>query len=639
MNLIFLIAVVSNLVFGLIAAPAVNYVLHEERDGIPQGWSQHERLSPNALLSMRIAMAQRNLDKVEDFLVEVSHPESEKYGQHWSTKDIAETFAPSHRSVHIISSWLKSTGIAVEGISRSRSLGWLGFNATVDQAESLLKTRYYSYKHSSGKSHVGCLSYHIPEKLRAHVDFITPSVHFDVKLPQPTKNNEKIYKRINPRDTVGVEDVDSLPKKGANVNTGDDLGDLGNCDELITPNCLRGLYRIPFGKTANAGNSFGIVEYTPQAYLQSDLDLFFSNFSRNQVQKSPILKSIDGGIVQSVNISSQYNRESDLDLEYGMALVNPQKTTLYQVGDTTWGASFNDFLDALDASFCSSEGEDDPGDDPETDSGHQGSRNCGGFAATKVISTSYSYNEAELTVKYEMRQCNEYLKLGLAGITVLYASGDYGVAGRRGTCINSTNTMLNNSSDSLFNPSFPATCPYVTAIGATQIKQNAPINAPEVACETQIRSGGGFSNVFSLPSYQASAVQSWFKNHPPPYGAGRFNNSQTTRGFPDISANGANYAVAVDGKFSHVYGTSASTPVVGAIFTLINEARINAGKSSIGFVNPFLYENADALSDITSGGNAGCGTPGFEAVEGWDPVTGLGTPDYEKLLTRFLALP
>lgn len=60
-----------------------------------------------------------------------------------------------------------------------------------------------------------------------------------------------------------------------------------------------------------------------------------------------------------------YNGESNLDLEYGMTLVYPQKVTLYQVGDIYEGASFNDFLDAIDASYCSYEGGDDPSQDAE----------------------------------------------------------------------------------------------------------------------------------------------------------------------------------------------------------------------------------------------------------------------------------
>lgn len=112
--------------------------------------------------------------------------------------------------------------------------------------------------------------------------------------------------------------------------------------------------------------------------------------------------------------------------------------------------------------------------------------------------------------------------------------------------------------------------------------------------------------MFPLPSYQSTAVKNFFANHPPPYTAAQYNNSQQTRGFPDISANGANYVVAVDGTFSLVYGTSASSPVVGSIITLINEARFAIGKSSVGFINPTLYANPGALFDITQGGNQGC---------------------------------
>jgi len=112
-----------------------------------------------------------------------------------------------------------------------------------------------------------------------------------------------------------------------------------------------------------------------------------------------------------------------------------------------------------------------------------------------------------------------------------------------------------------------------------------------------------------------------------------------SRGIPDISANGVNYVIAIDGTFNYVYGTSASTPVVGSILTLINAARLDLGKGPIGFINPTLYANPGMFNDITSGGNQGCGTPGFTAVTGWDPVTGLGTPNFPKMLAVFLALP
>jgi len=230
----------------------------------------------------------------------------------------------------------------------------------------------------------------------------------------------------------------------------------------------------------------------------------------------------------------------------------------------------------------------------------------------------------------------------MAGTTVLYSSGDSGVAGNGGQCCTKARCAggtYNTGTTGTFNPSFPGTCPYVTSVGATQIVPGASVTAPEEACETVIYSGGGFSNVFPLPSYQSSVVKAYFTNHKPTYTAAQYNNSQTVRGYPDVAANGGNYAVAVDSSVSLIYGTSASSPTFGSIITLINEQRANSGKGPVGFINPTLYANPTIMNDITSGGNQGCGTAGFTAVSGWDPVTGLGTPNYSKMLPVFMNLP
>lgn len=234
------------------------------------------------------------------------------------------------------------------------------------------------------------------------------------------------------------------------------------------------------------------------------------------------------------------------------------------------------------------------------------------------------------------------MKLGLAGTTFLYSSGDYGVAGNGGQCCTKAKCAggtYNNGGRGTFNPSFPGTCPYVTSVGATQIVAGASVTAPEIACQSVIYSGGGFSNVFPIPSYQSSAVASYFANHRPSYTSTKYNNSGTVRGFPDVAANGANYVIGLDGSLQLIYGTSASSPTFGGVVTLINEARANVGKGPVGFINPVIYQNPTAFNDITSGGNQGCGTAGFTAVTGWDPVTGLGTPNYPKLEAVFLALP
>jgi tripeptidyl-peptidase-1 len=105
--------------------------------------------------------------------------------------------------------------------------------------------------------------------------------------------------------------------------------------------------------------------------------------------------------------------------------------------------------------------------------------------------------------------------------------------------------------------------------------------------------------------------------------------------------NGVNCTVVAEGRTIAVAGTSAAPPVIGAIITLINDARLAAGKSLVGFINPATYSNAfrGAFKDIVDGINPGCGTDGFESVEGWDPVSGLGTPDFEKLLDLWMSLP
>jgi tripeptidyl-peptidase-1 len=64
-------------------------------------------------------------------------------------------------------------------------------------------------------------------------------------------------------------------------------------------------------------------------------------------------------------------------------------------------------------------------------------------------------------------------------------------------------------------------------------------------------------------------------------------------------------------------GTSASAPIFASILTRINEHRLMAGKSTVGFVNPTLYANPSVLHDITEGNNKACGTNGFKAAPGW----------------------
>ncbi|CAA7270109.1 unnamed protein product [Cyclocybe aegerita] len=619
-------------------AAQASYIPHETRSHIPAGWILARRYETSELLPLRFGLKQSNMDRLEEMLNDISHPESPNYGNHWTPAQVAKTFAPSHETVTTVRNWLIKEGFDAKRVKVSATRGWIQLNATVEEAERLLKTQYNVYTHQDGEQHIASNSYYLPKHVSLHVEIVTPSIHFDSVLRK--RGGSSV-----PAKKIGLPGVGITPKTTGTIKSLWD--ELKNCDQFITPICLRVLYGLVYEPLAASKNSFGIVEYTPQAYLQSDLDMFNRNFSTALVGKSPKLVSIDGGIVQTIQSGFDYNGESNLDLQYAMNLVNmfgdKQEVTLYQVGDIPQGASFNNLLDALDGSYCTFQGGDDPFQDgiypDDYPNGYHHPTDCGIAKPANVISTSYGYNEADLSPFYTARQCAEYAKLGLMGVTVIYSSGDNGVAGNGDLCLNTDGSQTD--SGTIFNPGFPSSCPYITSVGATQVNPGAKVTDPEGACEQVIYSGGGFSNHFPMPDYQKKAVGNYLKIHRPTYSPEIWNATGTSRAFPDISANGANYVVAVDGKFSRVFGTSASAPVVGSILTMVNDARLAIGKKPIGFINPTIYSDffSGAFNDITSGGNQGCGTPGFTAVPGWDPVSGLGTPSFPKLLVRWLLLP
>ncbi|KAF9474024.1 hypothetical protein BDN70DRAFT_816380 [Pholiota conissans] len=594
------------------AAPSprtTTHVVHERRAVEPLDWTQDRRLDADKILPMRFGLTQQNMHRLEELLLEVSHPVSPKYGQHYSASQVVDMFAPSANTISAVTQWLTESGFARERLRLAPNKAWIHLNATTAEVEELLKTEYHVFTHPSGDEQLGCHNYSVPAHIKEYIELIKPTVHFNHR-PSP-KVSQSLKKRAGPN--LGSPSIHGGPKKAAkDVRI---TPNLENCDQFITPDCLRALYSIKYKPVATHKNTYGIVEFTPQSFLAGDLDLFFGNFSPTQVGVRPKSILIDGAVVQTTNQSFDFNGESDLDLEYAMSLTNPQEITLLQTGDLVEGAGFDNWLDAVDGSFCTFEG----GDDPEQDGiypdplpgGFTGPESCGIVAPPHTVSVSYLQDESTVTPAFANRQCSEYAKLGLMGTTVFHSSGDDGVAGNGGVCLNAAHEPVRNGT--VFNPGFPASCPFVTAVGATQVNPNSTVNDPEGACEQVIFSGGGFSNIFPMPSFQASDVKSFLKNHPPPFTAGQFNNSGNARGFPDISANGANYVIGIDGEFELVFGTSASSPVVGSIFTLVNDARLAIGKRPVGFLNPLIYSTVfrGAFNDITMGGNQGCGTGGF----------------------------
>lgn len=218
-----------------------------------------------------------------------------------------------------------NSGIEAPRIALSRGRNWLNFDASIAEVESLLRTEYKIYTHASGQDHIACEDYSVPQEVSEHVDLIMPTVHFDTKIVHNPEQHQK--KRDIPASLQpGNPDNAWLPKKGktikgpgADPDVAPQPFDLTTCDTQITPDCLRALYSLSNGTLALS--SYAVVEYTPQAYLQADLNLFYSDLAREIPSgTAPIFDSIDGGVDQTTTQSFDDNGESDLDLEYAIAL-------------------------------------------------------------------------------------------------------------------------------------------------------------------------------------------------------------------------------------------------------------------------------------------------------------------------------
>lgn len=234
----------------------------------------------------------------------------------------------------------------------------------------------------------------------------------------------------------------------------------------------------------------------------------------------------------------------------------------------------------------------------------------------QTISISYGDDEATVPLSYADQTCNLFSQLGARGVSILVASGDSGVGD---TCT--------ANGKSAFTTSYPAACPWVTTVGGTTG------NSPEAAWSD---GGGGFSSVFGRPSYQNATVNAWLANDKTHAGVTKYFNA-SGRAYPDVAAQATNFVIVADGEAEQVDGTSCATPTFAGVVQLLNSDRLLNGKAPLGFLNPFLYgAGAAALTDITSGKNTGCSGQisgaGFSAVSGWDPATGLGTPNFTKLL-------
>ena len=531
----------------------------------------------------------------------MSDPEHHRYGQHLSVEEVDDLVKPSSDALESVHDWLQDHEISTQSLDYSPAKDWIKVYLPVGQAEALLQTKYSVYRHEDGTHLIRTPEWALPEGLHDHIETVQPTNSF---LRTAPKSN------VEPLDLV-ARGIDASSPDPANPPS--DLTVQNACNlTFVTPLCLRKFYgTLGYKPKVPGKNRMGIASYLGDVSNRSDVSIFLDKF-RPEAKKAAYQFEIEvvagGDDQQTPNNATQLAQykdvEANLDAETILGIAYPTPLKAWSTGGSP---PFNpDLHDPTNHN------------EPYLTWVNQvlTEKNI-----PQVISTSYADDEQTVPPSYAKKVCNQFAQLGARGVTLLFGSGDFGV-GKSGTCF--TNDGHNKST---FLPAFPPGCPYITAVGATKnfnpevvaFDANPPIPNPK-----NYASGGGFSNYFPRPKYQDGVVPAYVKGLGGQY-KGLYN--PNGRAYPDLSAQGQRLVTVWNGSDLILDGTSCSTPLTAGILTLVNDALIAAGKSPLGFLNPWLYSKGfQAFTDVTSGSAVGCDVQGFPATKGWDPVTGFGTP-------------
>jgi kumamolisin len=243
-----------------------------------------------------------------------------------------------------------------------------------------------------------------------------------------------------------------------------------------------------------------------------------------------------------------------------------------------------------------------------------------------VVSASWGESEdTDIWTAAAMTAVNDTLQeAATIGVTVCIAAGDDG----------SSDAVT----DGQAHVDFPSASPYVLSVGGTTIPSKSG-NAPDIVwmegdglrADNGGSTGGGVSVVFPRPAWQSGITIE-------PINPGAI----LGRCMPDLAANAdwnaSPYLLYVDGSAQANGGTSAASPLVASLVTLINAARAPAPR--VGYLTPVLYQagpsatvtvGAAGCTDVVSGDNNTATIGGFSAGPGYDAVSGWGTPNGQSL--------
>ncbi|KAH9160723.1 subtilisin-like protein [Lactarius sanguifluus] len=531
---------------------------------IPENWESLGLPIADTTIDLYIALKPYRENALVDALNEVSDPRHPRYGMHLSKEQVADIVAPHPDTVQFVHSWLEHHRVTSSSVSVTHGGSFLTVAAvSVSQANDLLGASYRLYTHTkTNETIVRTLGYSLPVVLHGHVQTVAPTTLFSSQLTQEQKPRKRFAAARSGKSPSGHSVTMPLNRRITHV----------------TPAFLRWLYStLAYVPSAMDRNKVGVTGYKNEYPSPADLTEYMRKYRPDGIDATYVVALVNGG----GNDPDNPGREANVNLQLSEGMTYPTPHIFYSTKASLDGDFFLAWLDAV----------------------------LSQQNVPQTITTSYGYYEMDYPMDYALAACRLFAQLGARGASVLFATGDDGVGG--GDCT------------ARFTPVFPATCPYVTAVGGTTSFM------PEVAASL---SGGGFSEYFARPRYQQRAVSTFLGNLGGQY-SGLYNPSG--RGIPDISAQAITIPLFYKGEEIIAEGTSCSTPIVAGIISLLNDYRLSQGKRPLGFLNPWLYGatgGLNGLNDIVSGSNPGCNTNGFSAIVGWDPVTGLGTPDFLRLM-------
>tara|TARA_R110002003_G_scaffold242_13_gene17334 strand:+ start:30220 stop:31524 length:1305 start_codon:yes stop_codon:yes gene_type:complete len=413
----------------------------------------------------------------------------------------------------LVHDWLRENGIDIETLGYSSAKDWIIVHLPIEAVENLLETSYYDFKHNDGSIVARTTSWSLPRHLHDHIDAIQPTTSF--------------FRGVA-RTATWVDKQVEVP---ASYSTPKNTSIAAVCNVTsVTPECFQTLYSTKWYKTqASDKNSIGFTNYLGEIPIRPDTKLFLEKYRPEAVSQAYAFRqiSIDAGPIQDGPLTYNQStvdgisREANLDVQAISGISWRTPITSYSTGgqppfipDISTPENTNEPYLAWVNWLLQQKN------------------------IPKIISTSYGEPEQTIPRSYAERVCKQFAQVGARGTTLFFSSGDRGLGG--------TDTCYTNDGNNTykFQPDFPASCPYVTTVGATmnfEPEESAyrPARNTTAGFRDLYSSGSGFSNYFDRPSYQDNVVPAYIKALGNQY-AGLYN--PNGRGYPDLAAQGLYFA-------------------------------------------------------------------------------------------------